>query len=115
MVLNAFMLDWTMDDYDGLKRALTDAGIAFETVEDSPHIRAAIPFERLDETASLIRQHLNAPFNYVDIQYPALRRTVIVFRERVFMLTNLYESERAKQWAIAQGLPPEQADWATSF
>lgn len=115
MEFNAFMLDWTMSDYAELKRELADAGIAFENEGASAHIRAAIPFERLEEVARLIQPHLNAPFNYVDIQFPALKQTVIVFQRRQFTITSRMENAAAKRWAMEQGLPPEQADWATSF
>jgi hypothetical protein len=63
----------------------------------------------------LCQQHLNAPFNYVDLQFPAEKQTVIVFRGKTFVITSLEENAQAVQWALAQGLPEAQADWATSF
>lgn len=115
MDYNAYLLDWTMNEYDMLKRELTEARIAFVREPNSEHIRAAIPFERLDAAARLIQRHLNAPFNYVDIQFSAQKQTVIIFQARRFTIATDDENERAKRWAIEQGLPVEQADWATSF
>jgi hypothetical protein len=115
MDFNAYLLDWTMNDYTLLQQELTDAGFGFEREASSENIRVAVPVERLDDAARLIQRHLNAPYNYVDIQYPGSKLTVIIFLARRFTITSVDENEDAKRWAIAQGLPPEQADWATSF
>lgn len=115
MSFNAFVLDWTMDDYSLLKQKLAAAGFQSQKVEDAEHIRVVVPFGRVDEFAALCQAHLNAPFNYIDVQFPAYKQTVIIFAQTVFLIDNLAENERVRQWAIALGLPPEQADWPTSF
>lgn len=113
MPFNAYVLAWTMNDYPAFKAALCDSGIA--TLPDAEDIRLAVPFERLHEISRLLQSHLNAPFNYVDIQFPELKTTVIVFQQQIFTIRTAAENAEAQRWAIAQGLPPEQADWGTSY
>ncbi len=115
MDFNAYLLDWTINDFPLLQQELTAANFAFQPEIGTGHIRAAVPFERVEEAAALIQKHLNAPQNYVDIQFPALKKTVIVFQRRVFTISSPQENDEAREWALAQGLPPEQADWLTSF
>lgn len=71
---NAFVLDWTMTDFAGLKAKLAAAKFAFVQRPDDESIRVDVPLPRLDEFAVLCQGHLNAPFNYVDIQYPAEKK-----------------------------------------
>jgi len=113
MQFNAYILNWTMNDYPALKAVLAASGIAVQPDDDD--IRLAVPFERLHEISLLLQAHLNAPYNYVDIQFPDLRTTVIVFQQRIFTIRSAAENAEAQHWAIAQGLPPEQADWGTSY
>jgi uncharacterized protein YbaA (DUF1428 family) len=112
---NAFIVSWSMDRYADLKTALSAAGIVFERADDTEHIRLAVPYDRVEEFAALVQSHLNAAVNYVDVQYPDRKTAVIIFRGAMHTLTNHEESERLKAWAIERGLPPDQADWATSF
>lgn len=113
MAANAYVLEWTMNNYDDLKTGLVRLGLSCEA--DGNDLRVQVPYARVADAARLFQQHLNAPYNYVDLQYPAARMTVIVFQERVFLIRNAEENRSAQDWAIAQGLPPEQADWGTSF
>ena len=77
MTFNAFILDWTMDDYDELKTALSEAHYVFKPEGMTEHIRETVPFERVDLFGELCQQHLNRLTNYVDIQYPARKTTMI--------------------------------------
>lgn len=113
MQFNAYVLNWTMNDYPALKAALAASGIAVQP--DSEDIRLAVPFERLHEISQLLQAHLNVPYNYVDIQFPDLKTTVIVFQQQTFTIRSAAENAEAQHWAIAQGLPTEQADWGTSY
>lgn len=113
MPFNAYVLGWTMNDYPALKAALRASGIPIQP--DAEDIRLAVPFESLHDVGRLLQAHLNAPFNYVDIQFPELKTTVIVFQQRIFTIRSAAENAEAQRWAIEQGLPPEQADWGTSF
>lgn len=115
MPYNAYILDWTMNDYDGLKQKLKEAGFPFRKERGKEHIRAAVPFDRVEEFFRLTKSHLNTPYNYVDIQFPSEKKTALVFSERLIMVSNSQENEAAQRWAIARGLPPEQADWKTSY
>jgi len=115
MHLNAYMLDWTFDGFDDLKRALTAHGFALEPEPESPHIRVAVPLDRVETFAGLVRPHFNARCNYVDVQYPAEGLTVLIFQEEVFRITTHAQDAQVRAWAIGVGLPPEQADWPVSF
>jgi hypothetical protein len=115
MHYNAYILDWTMNNYDQFKKTLVDSGYSFVVETGTEHIRVAIPFERFTHFARLCQTHLTEPYNYVDIQFPHEKTTVIVFRKVSFVITDPHENEKVKQWAIDLGLPPEQADWSTSF
>ena len=115
MRYNAYVLDWTMNNYDQFKKALVNSGLSFVGETGTEHIRVAIPFKQFTAFARLCQTHLNAPFNYVDIQFPDEKTTVIVFGKASFVITDPHENEKVKQWAIDLGLPPEQADWPTSF
>ncbi|HEX2909141.1 MAG TPA: hypothetical protein VHO69_19865 [Phototrophicaceae bacterium] len=116
MKTNAYILDWTLTDYAEVKQALIDIAFWFELErEDSKHLRVAVPYPRVDEFAALVRRYLNAPCNYVDVQYPDRQCTVLIFKAKKFVITSAEENEQAKIWALAQGLPPEQADWPMSF
>ncbi len=115
MNFNAYILDWSMDDYAQLRQKLAKANLAFEQEQQSEHIRVAVPFSRAHEFASLCRAHLNSPFNYVDVQYPNEKKTVIVFKQETFIVSSSEDNERVKAWAIRMGLPTAQVDWATSF
>lgn len=110
---NAFILDWTMDEYPRLKQELAESG--FEFVPDGEHVRVNVPFAHVDQFATITRKYLNAPFNYIDVQFPAEKKTMIIFQEQVFVIEDDVENERVKSWAIAKGLPPHQADWPTSY
>ena len=115
MTHNAYILDWTMDDYDGLRATLSEAGFVFERESPDEHIRVSVPFARVEAFAQLCQAHLNVPYNYVDIQYPDEEKTVIIFQQARFIIADIEENRRVQQWAIAQGLPPAQADWGVSF
>ena len=115
MDFNAFIVDWSMDDYDGLKTELTGAGFVFEREGRAEHIRVVVPLERVEVFAGLCQKHLNAPFNYVDIQFPEQRATVIVFQQAAHFITSQIANDRVKAWALAMGLPAKQAGWATSY
>jgi hypothetical protein len=115
MWFNAYILDWAMNDYAQLKQELADANFAFAKEGEKEHIRVAVPFGRVKEFGSLCQTHLNSPYNYVDIQYPNEKKTVIIFQQDIFMISSQEENEKVKRWAISLGLPPEQADWSTSF
>jgi hypothetical protein len=110
---NAYVLAWTMNDYDTLKAELAEAG--FVCTSDGDDLRVSVPFARVSEAAALFQKHLNAPYNYVDLQYPASKTTVVVFQQRVYLIRSAEENRTAQAWAMAQGLPAEQADWGTSF
>jgi hypothetical protein len=112
---NAFVADWTMDDYAGLKRDLAESGFHFAKQVDAEHLRVLVPLERVSEFAALCQPHLNAPYNYIDIQYPQEKKTVLIFRQQLFIVSSQAENERVKAWAIALGLSPQQAEWGTSF
>jgi hypothetical protein len=114
MDFNAYIVGWTMNDYDGLKQALVDHGFAFE-LADGDNIRIKVPYEGVEDFGTLCRSHFNAPPNYVDVQFPALKRTVLIFASETFVVSDDDINKRVKQWAIALGLPTEQADWATSY
>ena len=115
MNFNAYILDWSMNDFAQLQQELAAANLTFEKEQGSGHIRVDVPLRRADEFASLCRAYLNSPFNYVDIQYPHEKKTIIVFKEEVFVISSSDDNERVKAWAIRVGLPAVQADWATSF
>jgi len=115
MNFNAFILDWTMDDYDGLKAELDAAGFEFEREAENEHIRVKVPFDGLEIFADICRPHLNAPCNYIDVQFPKMKRTVLIFSEQVFMVGDVVENEAVVAWALGRGLPLEQADWPLSF
>ena len=111
----AYILDWTMNDYAVLKKQLSHSGIVFEKEKDSEHIRAAVPWNDRDTFIDIVQQHLNAPYNYVDVQFPDTKTTVVIFKDRQCVIKDEAENEQVKQWAIEQSLPPEQADWSHSF
>jgi hypothetical protein len=113
MTFNAFVVNWTIEGFAELKQELSGAGFIFEP--EGEHMRIAVPSARVEEFAVMCQKRLNAPQNYIDIQYPDERKTVLVFRDRVFVITGAAQNEQVRQWAIARGLPPEQAGWATSF
>jgi hypothetical protein len=112
---NAYILDWTMERFPELIAALRASGLAWVGEGDGPHIRVSVPLDRLDAFASLCQAHLNAPCNYVDLQYPEERLTVLVFRERVFRIRSREQNAVAQHWAMERGLPATQAEWGRSF
>ncbi len=113
MTFNAFIVHWTIDGFEVLKQELARAGFVTEPVEEN--LRAVVPLARVDEFAVICRSRFNAPQNYIDLQYPAERLTIILFRDAMFTITSAEENAQVQAWALARGLPPEQADWATSF
>jgi hypothetical protein len=115
MVTNAYILDWTMDNYAELKTCLARDGFDFVKDEAKEHIRVGVKYSRLEDFARLIQRHLNAKFNYVDVQFRHEKLTAVIFKDRLLRITNIEEDLKAKAWAISIGLPKEQADWETSF
>jgi hypothetical protein len=115
MDFNAYILDWTMNNYAQLKEKLTDSNFAYVEEGESEHIRVAVPFERIEMFALLCQTHINSPDSYVDIQYPKERKTVVIFQQEIFVISSKEENDKVKKWAIDLGLPPEQAEWATSY
>lgn len=112
---NAYILDWTMNEYDRLLARLEDEGFVLQKEDGKEHVRVAVPFSLVDEFAKLVQEHLNAPYNYVDIQYPDEKKTIVVFQNKKFVIENDEQNEAARKWAIDLGLPTAQADWAVSF
>jgi hypothetical protein len=112
---NAYILDWTITDFAALKHQLAARGFDYHGEAGTPHIRVSVPFERVTEFGALVGPFLEIAYNYVDIQFPEQRQTVIVFGARTVTITNPAENEQVRRWAIDAGLPPEQADWPTSF
>ncbi len=115
MDFNAYILDWTINEYDGLLATLQEDGFSLQREDHKPHVRVAVPFSRVKEFAELIQSHLNAPFNYVDIQYLDLKKVVILFQGKTFIIESKEQNEEVKKWAINLGLPPKQADWTWRF
>jgi len=115
MKTNAYILDWTMNDFAGLKTSPARDGFEFVKDHDKEHIRAEVALARLNDFAALLQRHLNAAFNYVDVQYSQEKITAVIFRDRMLRITNIEEDQEAKAWAVSIGLPKEQADWLTSF
>ena len=111
MKYNAFILDWTMDNYRQLKTKLLKYGFAFVPEAGCRHIRVAVPWNYVAEFSALCQEHLNQPCNYVDIQFPVEKTTVVVFQAKTFFVKSMRENEQVRQWALAQGLPVQQADW----
>ena len=115
MIYNAYVLDWTMNNYEVLKQKLKESKFDFIKEKGKQHIRVDVPFSRTKEFFSLAKLYLNTPYNYIDIQFPKEKKTILVFSEKLIKLCNQQENEAAKRWAIKKGLPPKQADWATSY
>jgi len=111
---SAYILDWTMNDYDNLKFKLKNSGFEFEKAEKE-HIRVTVPFNKIDSFVDIVQVHLNAPQNYVDVQFPDEKKSIVIFQAKKFVITNDKENEKVKEWAISIGLPTEQADWKTSY
>jgi hypothetical protein len=114
-MFNAYILDWTMNDYEILKQKLADAGFLYEKDESGEDIRVTVPYEQLSSFASIVQKFLNATQNYIDIQYPDIKKTILIFRDKLFTITNDKENKEAQDWAISIGLPKEQSDWSTSY
>lgn len=112
---NAYILDWTMNDYATLRSSLSRDGFDCSKDGSSEHIRVRVELTSLERFTGLVRAHLNESFNYVDVQFESERLTVVIFRDRVFRIRDAEEDRKAKDWAISAGLPREQADWKTSF
>ena len=104
-----------MDDYERLKQELSGAGFNFKPESGKDHMRITIPFARIQEAATILQPHLNTRCNYVDVQFPDEKRTVIIFRDKVFTVTTNAENDKVVAWAVARGLVAQQADWPTSF
>lgn len=104
-----------MKDYEDLKQNLLKASFDFVKENDTEHIRVDVPIEKVDSFAKITQKHLNAPQNYIDLQFPENKKTLVIFRDKIFTITNNTENKEAKKWAISIGLPKEQADWAISF
>ncbi|MBI2410397.1 MAG: hypothetical protein HYV32_00680 [Candidatus Kerfeldbacteria bacterium] len=115
MITNAYILDWTMNEYNKLLAQLKEENFEVIPEKNSEDVRVAVPFSRVDDFADRVMEHLNAPYNYVDIQYPIEKTTVVIFQQKKLFITNEVDNNAAKKWAIDQGLPVEQADWATSY
>ncbi|MDP4008306.1 MAG: hypothetical protein Q8P68_03895 [Candidatus Peregrinibacteria bacterium] len=112
---NAYILDWTMNEYSRLLAQLKEQGFDFQKEEGEEHVRVDVPFFRWEEFANLVQPQLNAPYNYVDIKYPEENKLIIIFGAKRFVITNKEENEAAKKWAIDSGLPTAQADWSNWF
>lgn len=115
MFPNALIVHWTVNDYNGLKRQLAGTGFVLAPDTGSENLRVEVPYPRVHAFVTICQPHLNAPYNYIDIQFPTEKTTVLVFQEQVFTIQDAEENARVRAWAVAQGLPPEQADWGTSF
>ena len=113
--MNAYILDWTMNDYKVLKKKLDDQEFVSENETGTKHIRVSVPFDQIDTFASIVQQHLNAPCNYVDVQFQDKKTTVVIFIEKVFFIKDADKNNEVKKWAIEKGLPPKQADWNPLF
>jgi hypothetical protein len=115
MKSSAYILDWTMNDYPLLLDQLKDHDFEFEKEKNKEHVNVIVPLSQIDEFSKIIQNHLNAPFNYVDIQYPAEKKTVLIFQNKKFIIENKEQNDQVIKWAIDHGLPEKQAQWGTSF
>lgn len=115
MKTNAYILKWTMNDYEGLLARLETGGYEFLLGEDKDDVRVYVPFSRFEEFTKMVQEHLNKPFNYVDISYPEEKKFILAFGAKTFIITTQKELEEAKKWAIDLGLPPAQADVNPDF
>lgn len=104
-----------MNEYAELKDELSENGFMIQQETEDEDIRVDVPFLRVREFANNIQRHLNAPYNYVDVQFAEEKTTVLVFRDKIFFLHNQEEADAARRWAISAGLPEKQADWKISF
>lgn len=112
---NAYILERTMEDYDGLKSELKEAGFEVEKEKGDNDIMVTVSRDRVSYFVPIIQKHFNEPFNYVDIKFPDMRLTVIVFRERIWEIDSAEINKEAQEWAISIGLPVKEADWPTFF
>ncbi len=114
MKYNAYILSRIMNNYSNLLEELGAKNFDIQK-DHNGDVRAAVVFSRYEEFAKIVQEHLNAPYNYVDISFPKEKRVVIVFGAKIFVISNQEEMEKAKKWAIELGLPPAQADLKLGF
>jgi hypothetical protein len=114
MKTNAYVLNRTMNEYPRLLISLKEKGFLFLPDTDGD-ITVDVPFFLVEDFATLIQQHLNAPYNYVDVQFPDEKKTVLIFQNKKFIIENSEQNMAVKKWAIEEGLLLEQTDWSVSF
>ena len=102
-----------MNDYDGLRDELREGSFDF-TFEDEG-IMTQIDYSRLKEFATIIRKHLNAPYNYVDVKFPDKKLSHLIFLDKTWNIDNLKTDREAKEWALSVGLSKPETDWTTFF
>src|SRR5574340_762033 len=106
MRFNAHIQGWTVQDYEGLRQKLTDEVFVFREDVDAKSFAVIVSINRLDEFAALCQAQLTMPFYYVNVQFPDLGRTAMIFKGRVFDISSDTENRRIKHWAITRGLDP---------
>lgn len=110
---NAYVLERTINNYGELKQKLKEAD--FDFIKDRNNVRVKVYFDKVEKFYNLVRTYLNTSYNYIDLQFPKEKKTLLVFSDRLFYIANAKENEEAKKWAFSIGLPKEEADWPTSY
>ncbi len=110
---NAYILERTIKNFEELEKKLKEAGFNF--IKKNDNIKVNVSFDQIENFYNLAKNYLNSPYNYIDIQFPKEKKTVLVFSGRLIYMANKEENETVREWAISKGLPKKEADWATSY
>ncbi len=115
MNTNAYILERTMNDCQCLLSALEQQKYVVSPEPGSLDVRVAVDRSRVKDFSFLAQRHLNEPYNYIDVQFPERKETILIFKERLFVIQDAEGDARARDWAIAQGLPVAESGWSRSW
>ena len=111
--MNAKILLRTIKDLDGLETELGNKSIPFRIFEDK--MEAKIEYSDIDIFGEVIKKHLNALCNYVNVKFPERQLNVIIFPEKNFIVNSKQTDRNAKEWALSVGLPQPETEWTTFY
>ncbi len=111
--MNAKILLRTVKNIEDLKNALKSSDFKFES--DETKIDVDVPFSKIDFFERIIKDSMNAKFNYVNVKFPDNKKNVIVFPEKSFIVTDDISDETAKKWALSMGLSKPETEWTICY
>lgn len=111
--MNTKILLRTLTNQNELQNNLKTNNFNFQLEEEN--LRVEVPYADVKVFEGIIQKYLNAPYNYANVKFPDKKLNIIVFPNKIFLVSDKQTDSAAKEWALAIGLSKPETEWTTFY